>query len=163
MPRPRTLLLVSCPTHGAGPCTRPSGCPERRALAGLPPLPPSSGTTGAERARRAAPLRAIRAALKAADDVTPEDATEACNLLRAAVVTVQRRAEAHTPEGWTWQHTLAQWERDGGGVVKRGRGGWRCFAALPGAPLPIPPKRTSYRAMLALNEYMRAKLAKGTA
>lgn len=54
MPRPRKLLLVPCPTHGADPCPNNNGCPERRKLAGLPPL---KGTTGAERNRRAGPMR----------------------------------------------------------------------------------------------------------
>lgn len=57
--RPRTLLLVPCDEHGAGPCPSAKGCANRRARAGL--LPAASGTPGnkrpAARAAQAARLR----------------------------------------------------------------------------------------------------------
>ena len=56
MPRPRTLLLVPCDTHGDGPCPSPKGCANRRERAGL--VPAQSGTTGAERLRRRKALNA---------------------------------------------------------------------------------------------------------
>ena len=97
MPRPRTLLAVSCPKHGAGPCPRPSGCPERRALAGLPPLPPSSGTTGAERARRAGPVRDLERGLSlvegAVDDLSPEQCASAVPRVRAVGRELTKRAK----------------------------------------------------------------------
>lgn len=51
MPRPKTLLLVPCDAHGAGPCPSRKGCANRRARAGLPPA--KSGPSGGERRQRA--------------------------------------------------------------------------------------------------------------
>lgn len=93
MPRPRTLLAVPCPTHGADPCPTTAGCSERRALAGLPPSKPSKarGTTGAERNRREVPLRDLRRGCAAAEDIRREDAAEALALLDAARRVVRRK------------------------------------------------------------------------
>lgn len=88
MPRPRKLLAVPCPTHGAGRCPNNNGCPERRTLAGLPPL---RGTTGAERGRRARALRLLGAACKAVENIPPGDLSESLALLTAAVAVVRRR------------------------------------------------------------------------
>ena len=87
--RPRKLLLVPCPTHGADPCPNNNGCPERRTLAGLPPA--ASGTTGAERNRREGPMRDLRKGCAAAEDVRVEDAPEALALLNTACRVVRRK------------------------------------------------------------------------